>query len=80
MSRFNLPFNDRVEIIWNEDGQYGTGYHDGIDDTIDGKELAGNVAVVGACAAGGVVAACTLLPLMAFISPIFLLAAIADDD
>ena len=78
MSRFKLPFNDSVEIIWNEDGRYGAAYDDDSEDTFDGKDALEKVAVGTLCVAGTAVAATTILPTALLISPLGILAAIED--
>ena len=78
MSRFKLPFNDRVEVIWNEDGRYGAAYPktdpdiSPREDTFDGEQaqnLALNIAAGTTCA---VVAGVFFGPMLPIIAPLAL--------
>ena len=53
MSRHKVPLNDSVEIIWNEDGRYGTGYT--LGETIFNGEQAKNT-ILDAVAGTGIAA------------------------
>ena len=80
MSRHKLPFNDSVEIIWNEDGRYGTGYHTGRDDTFT-AEQAKNTALDAVALTGAAAVALVFFgPMIPIIAPLALFNEIAEKD
>ena len=44
--RFNLPFNDDIDIIWNENGRSGLAYDSGREDTFEHTRINNSVAGV----------------------------------
>ena len=80
MSRVKVPFNDRVEIIWNEDGRYGTGYHSGKDDTFTAEQAKNTALNAVACTGIAAVAFVFFAPMLPIIAPLALLNEIAEKD